>query len=214
MSFTFETSIELSCSAMPPLMFFCGLGRTFFLTIATCSTSTRPFPGNTRSTRPSLPLSRPAMTLTWSLRRMSYLLCIMIELFEPSFTKSRQALQQNFPSQNFGRERNDLQELFFAQFPSHGTKYARANRLPGFIDQHRRILIEADVGAVAAPRFLAHAHHYGLDHGALLCRSIWGSFLHRSGNYVAQSSPQAARSAQRQNHLQLACAGVIGDLQH
>ena len=54
----------LSCSAMPPLMFFCGLGRTFFFTIITCSTRTLLSSGITRSTRPCLPLSRPVITRT------------------------------------------------------------------------------------------------------------------------------------------------------
>src|SRR5581483_9714802 len=57
-SCTFETDIGLSCSAMPPWMLRCGFGRTCFLTIMTCSTRTFPSSGNTRSTRPSLPLSR------------------------------------------------------------------------------------------------------------------------------------------------------------
>ena len=51
-SITLLMEIALSCSAMPPLIFFCGLGRTFFFTIITCSTSTLPSSGMTRSTRP------------------------------------------------------------------------------------------------------------------------------------------------------------------
>src|SRR6202034_3054945 len=68
---TLEIAIRLSCSAMPPLMLRWGFGRTCFFTIITCSTRILASFGNTRSTRPSLPLSRPVITLTVSLRRIS-----------------------------------------------------------------------------------------------------------------------------------------------
>src|SRR3954447_24931810 len=74
---TFEMAIGDSCSAIPPLMLRCGFGRTFFFTIITCSTSTLLVPGKTRSTRPCLPLSRPVITFTVSLRLISTLVCIV-----------------------------------------------------------------------------------------------------------------------------------------
>src|SRR5215831_11695715 len=74
---TLEMEMGDSCSAIPPLMLRCGLGRTFFFTIITCSTSTLLVPENTRSTRPCLPLSRPVITFTVSLRLMSTLVCIV-----------------------------------------------------------------------------------------------------------------------------------------
>src|SRR6185369_13230778 len=74
-SCTFESAIRLSCSAIPPFTLRCGFGRTCFFTIITCSTRTFASPGNTRRTRPSLPLSRPVITFTVSLRRISTLLC-------------------------------------------------------------------------------------------------------------------------------------------
>src|SRR5450631_4281999 len=70
-SCTLEIAIRLSCSAMPPLTLRCGFGRTCFFTIITCSTSNLASFGNTRSTRPSLPLSRPVITFTVSFRRRS-----------------------------------------------------------------------------------------------------------------------------------------------
>src|SRR5262249_7402895 len=74
---TLEMEIGDSCSAIPPLMLRCGLGRTFFFTTITCSTNTLPSPGKTRSTRPCLPLSRPVITFTWSFFLMSTLVCIV-----------------------------------------------------------------------------------------------------------------------------------------
>src|SRR5260221_13802686 len=74
---TLEIEMDDSCSAIPPLMLRCGFGRTFFFTIITCSTRTLLVPGKTRSTRPCLPLSRPVITFTVSLRLMSTLICIV-----------------------------------------------------------------------------------------------------------------------------------------
>src|SRR5580693_4569914 len=67
-SMTLETLIGDSCSAMPPLVRCPCLLETVFLTTRTCSTSTVPLSGNTRSTRPVLPRSEPDSTLTVSLR--------------------------------------------------------------------------------------------------------------------------------------------------
>src|SRR6266704_3735211 len=74
---TLEMAMADSCSAIPPLILRCWLGRTFFFTIFTCSTRTLPVLGETRSTRPCLPASPPAITFTVSLRLMSTLLCII-----------------------------------------------------------------------------------------------------------------------------------------
>jgi hypothetical protein len=51
---------------MPPLTFFCGLGRVCRLIMLECSTVTVPFVGFTASTRPVFPRSRPVITLTVS----------------------------------------------------------------------------------------------------------------------------------------------------
>jgi hypothetical protein len=63
---TFDTAIGLSRSAIPPLTCLCGFGRVCRFTICTPSTSTRADFGSTSSTRPSLPLSFPAITFTVS----------------------------------------------------------------------------------------------------------------------------------------------------
>src|SRR5438105_8106269 len=77
-SITFEIALRLSCSAIPPLTLRCAFGRTCSFDNMTCSTSTFASLGNTRSTRPSLPLSRPVTTRTVSLRRISTLLCAVV----------------------------------------------------------------------------------------------------------------------------------------
>src|SRR5437868_8859170 len=112
------------------------------------------------------------------------------------------------------RKRNNLQELLLAQFAGNRTEDASSYRLTGFIDQHGRILVKANVGSIPAARFLAHPDNHRLHYGALFRRSIRRCFLHRSGDDVAQTRSQTAGSTQRKDHLQLARAGVIGDFQH
>src|SRR5580700_7610581 len=130
----------------------------------------------TRSTRPSLPLSRPLITRTWSLRRMSTTFCIsqtlqlsaisrQLSQFLSSFFSNREPLATVL--QNFRRQGNDLQKFLLAQFARHGTEHARPNRLAAFIDQHRGIRVEADICAVAPAMLFPSAHDHGLDHGAL-----------------------------------------------
>src|SRR4029079_12880964 len=60
-----------SRSTMPPLMLRCGFGFVCRLMMLTPSTITRPFAGNTLSTRPRLPLSRPVVTMTLSFFRIA-----------------------------------------------------------------------------------------------------------------------------------------------
>src|SRR5712691_2019182 len=65
---TFERWMNPSRSMMPPCRSFC-VGRWCFLIMLTCSTSTRPAAGTTRSTLPRLPRSLPPRTATISPRR-------------------------------------------------------------------------------------------------------------------------------------------------
>src|SRR5258707_1783134 len=179
---TLEIEMDDSCSAIPPLMLRCGFGRTFFFTIITCSTRTLPLPGKTRSTRPCLPLSRPVMIFTVSLRLMSTRICIFClqPSAAPSFLlrlKSRLAsfkslyscyLQPLSALQDLRRQRDNLQKLLLAQLAGHGTKAARSYRLTGFTDQHCGILVKADVGTIAPAILLALPDNNALNHHTLL----------------------------------------------
>src|SRR5271169_4652254 len=111
---------------MPPLMLRCGFGRTCFFTIITCSTSNLASFGNTRSTRPSLPLSRPVITFTVSFRRRSTrlfsVLTVLIKFLE-TLKLLKPALD------DFRRQRHNLQKLLLAQFARYWTKHARPHRL-------------------------------------------------------------------------------------
>src|SRR6202789_2488325 len=135
-SCTLESAMRLSCSAIPPLMLRCGLGRTCFFTIMTCSTRILLSFGNTRSTRPSLPLSRPVITLTVSLRRISTRLfsVLTIRISSSQFlalfpgTHYSELGTRNSALNHFRRQRNDLQELLLAQLAGHRTEHACAHR--------------------------------------------------------------------------------------
>src|ERR1035438_2862325 len=82
------------------------------------------------------------------------------------------------------------------------------------VDQNRRILIEADVGTVAAAMLFARAHDHGFHHRALLGGAVGRRLLHGSRNHVTQMGDRSGGTAQRQNHLQLARTGVVGDVEH
>src|SRR5215469_3993340 len=198
---------------MPPALLRCGLGFRCFLIVLTPSTRTRSLSESTRSTRPFLPLSLPARTITWSLRLIFAISSI------PSFWPRRSnnlaepesALEK---LNNFRCQRNDLQKFLLTQLAGNRTKHARANRLHRIVDHNRRVLVEADVCTVTTAILLARADNHRLDDLALLHRSIGRSFLHRRRDHVTEAGLLAESAAQRQDHLQLACAGVVGDIQH
>src|SRR6266478_5486309 len=189
-SCTFEIAIRLSCSAMPPWTLRCGLGRTCFFTIITCSTRILRSAGNTRSTRPSLPLSRPVMTFTVSFRRISTLTCAVLATF--AITRNllcpvtgRRCLQ------NLGRQRNDFQEFLFAQFARRHFRHQRRladdflqspalqlRQRSGLLEPHHvtdvrfvvlvvgiELLVGGDDATIKRMRLLAgHFHHDRLLH--------------------------------------------------
>src|SRR5512143_1290228 len=111
------------------------------------SISARSFSGITRRTLPVLPRSRPAMTITVSFFLM----------------RARMV-----SSEHLGRQRQDLHELLGAQLARHRSEDARADRLALVVDQHRRVAVERDVGAVGPPHFLGGADDDGLHDVALL----------------------------------------------
>src|ERR1700674_784260 len=115
---------------------------------------------------------------------------------------------------HFRRQRHNLQKFLLAQFARHRTKYSRAHRFSGFVDQHGRILIETDVSPIPPPMLFPRPHNDRLHHFALLHLAVRRSFLHACRDHVAKPGSQTGRAAERQDHLQLARAGVIGDLEH
>src|SRR5882757_1764465 len=147
---TFESAMRLSCSAIPPLTRG-GLAFTCLRTIMTCSTKSLLASGNTRRTRPCLPLSLPAMTLTVSLRRISiFLRSVIVSVFAIALPLLVQLLLVQFPLKNFRRQGYNFQELLIPQLARYGTENARPDRLAGVIDEYGSVAVEANVGAIAA----------------------------------------------------------------
>jgi hypothetical protein len=116
--------------------------------------------------------------------------------------------------QNFRSQRNNLQEFLFAQFTGDWPENARPYWLAGIVDEHRCILVEADVSAVAPAMLLASTYDYGFHHFSFLYLAIRRSLFYAGGDYIAESCIQSRGTAERQNHLQFPRAGVVGDLEH
>src|SRR5688572_24786010 len=120
----------------------------------TFSTMTRPLSRSTFRMRPDLPRSSPEITITWSFFR---------KLDLAGFTTSLRGMSDHLRS-----ERNDLHELPLAKLARHRTEDARSLGFLLVVDQHGRVLVEADVGAVLAADFLPRPDQDRLVHVALL----------------------------------------------
>src|SRR3954453_17731589 len=182
----------------------------------TCSTRIFPSFGKTRSTRPCLPLSRPVMTLTVSFLLMSTLCVSIFSRFSSAGLKPDSKIRPffgtaeavPFPLQNLWSQGNDLQKLFLAQLAGHGTEDARSDRLARLIDKHGGVLVEADVRPVPAAGLFRGAHEDALHYCAFFGGAIRRSFLHGSGENVAQVRRKSNAAAERQDDLQLASPRV------
>src|SRR5262245_55955773 len=157
------------------------------------STITRVLAGSTRSTRPRLPLSRPVRTTTLSFLRTD--------------AARRMVLQ------HLRRERDDLHEAPLAQLTRHRSEHTRADRLAFVVDDDGGIAIEADVAAVAPPKFLPRAHDHRFDHLALFDRCFRRRFFHRRRDDVADPRVAAGGPADGIDDGDLSRAGVVGDVE-
>src|SRR4051812_32151514 len=114
MSATFETSIGMTLSMMPP----CCIARVGFwwrLATLTPSTITLFFLGRTVMTSPSLPRNFPVRTRTRSPLRI-------------------------FMSDHLRCQRHDAHELLVTQLTTHRAEDAGSTRLLLIVDQHRSVL--------------------------------------------------------------------------
>src|SRR6266545_4745374 len=116
-------------------------------------------------------------------------------------------------SDHLRRERHDLHELLLAQLPAHRAEDARRAGLALVGDQHGRVLVEPDVGAVLAPRLLGRAHDDRPHHLALLDLAGGDGVLDRDDHDVAQPAVAALGPAEDADHERGARARVVRDLQ-
>src|SRR5947209_1630754 len=82
-------------------------------------------------------------------------------------------------------ERNDLHETLIAQLAGDGPEDACPDGFTHFVDEHRGIGVEADIGAILAAGFLPHAHHHTTHYLALLDRGIGRGLFHTGRDHIA-----------------------------
>src|SRR3954470_3714819 len=141
-------------------------------------------------TLPVLPRSLPEMTMTSSSRRI--------------FTAMLEHLR---------RERHDLHEVALAQLAGDRPEDARPARVVLGVDDHGRVLVEGDVGAVVAAEGLLRAHDDRGHDLALLDRPLRVGLLDRRRDDVADVRVAALVAALDADAEDLAGAGVVGDAQ-
>src|SRR5262249_17297511 len=117
-------------------------------------------------------------------------------------------------SEHLRRERDDLHEPLRAQLARDRPEDARADRLPGVVDQHRRVPVETDVGPVRPSVLLRRAHDHRLHHVALLHLGVRDRLLHGDDDDVAERGVFAPRAAEHLDAEHLPRAAVVGDVQH
>src|SRR6185437_16171811 len=115
-------------------------------------------------------------------------------------------------SEHLRRERYDLHEAFLAQLAGDGPEDARGPRLAGLVDDHDGVLVEADVAAVLAARFLDRAHDDGAGDIGLLHRAVRQSILHGHDHRVAQPGVAPLGAAQDADDERAFGARVVRDL--
>src|ERR1700722_1342808 len=115
---------------------------------------------------------------------------------------------------DLGCERDDLEKLLLPKFASDWAKDAGADRLVGVVDDDSGVLVEANIGAVAAAIFFARSDDHSLDDLALFHGAIGRGFFDGGCGDIAEACLFAETATKRKDHLQLARAGVVGHVKH
>src|SRR5438552_2371121 len=113
-------------------------------------------------------------------------------------------------SQHFRCERDDSHELLVAQLTADRAEDARAARLLLVVDQHRGVLVEADVAAVRPPLLLLGPDDDAFDDVALLYSRTRDGVLHRGDEDVADRRVPPLGAAQHLDAEHLLGAAVVG----
>src|SRR4051794_6314182 len=188
-----------------------------FFTMFTPFTVTRPFLRKTRMTSPRLPLSSPRTTITWSPRTTGIAIRSRLSACRFRLTARGRSVRRNLRiriSDDLWRQRHDLHVLPVAQLARDGAEDARRPRLALLVDDHDRVLVEADVAPVLSPRLLCRAHHHRAGDVGLLHRAIGQRVLHGDDHDVAETGVAPARAAQDADHQGALRARVVRDLHH
>src|SRR2546428_4038082 len=208
-SITFDAAIGAGIS-MIPLSAWGVVARLCFFTTFTPSTTTRNCLGYTCRTLPSRPRSSPRITrtrsplATWSLWRAG----------SRSLRRPRRLFLKTsgFISDHLRRERHDLHELLLTQLAPDRPEDAGRAGLALVGDEHRGVLVEADVGPVLALRLLGGPDDDGPRHLALLDLPGRDGVLDRDDDDVAQPTVAALGPPEHADHERATRARVVGDL--
>src|SRR5208283_2806619 len=96
-------------------------------------------------------------------------------------------------SQHLWGERDDAHELLVPQLPADRAEDTGAARLELLVDEHRGVLVEADVTAVGPALLLLRAHDDAADHVALFHRGPGDGVFDRGDEDVADAGVATAR---------------------
>src|SRR5439155_15369530 len=113
--------------------------------------------------------------------------------------------------QHLRRERDDLHEPFLTELPRHRPEDAGPPRVLLLVDQHDRVVVELDVGAVLPPTLLRGTHHDTLHDLTLLHRAARQRVLHRTHDDVAEARVSTARPTEDTDHQDLLGPRVVRD---
>src|SRR6478609_10707808 len=181
----------MAFSTMPPVVPLSGLGLVCFFTRLMPSTMT--FSSSFRSTtRPRLPLSLPASTMTSSPLRILFMAGSL---------------------QDFRGQGHDLHELLGAQFARDRSEDAGADGLQLVIEQHGGIAVELDEGAIATADALGGADHHGAVDLALLDAATGRGFLDGHLDDVANTGVTPLGATEHLDAQDGLRAGVVGDFE-
>src|SRR3712207_1005469 len=212
-SITFDAWIGAGISTMP-LCSSARRARRWRFTMFTPSIVTRPSLGKTRRMRPSFPLSSPRTTRT----RSPFVTCILTRcrfsscrLWARTRARSVRLCLSMRTSDHLGGERHDLHVLLLAELARHRPEDARRPGLALLRDDHHRVLVEADVAAVLAPRLLDRAHDDRPRDVGLLHRAVGQRVLDRDDHLVAEARVAALRAAEHADDERPLGARVVRD---
>src|SRR5262249_20379537 len=116
-------------------------------------------------------------------------------------------------SEHLRGKADDLHEVLLAKLAGNGSEDPRAARVARLIDDHGRVLVERDRGAVVPAERLLRPHDYRLHDLALLDGALGSCGLDGADDDVADARVATVMAALDPDAEDLAGAGVVGDSQ-
>src|SRR6478672_10299893 len=110
-------------------------------------------------------------------------------------------------------ERDDLHVVAVAQLARHGAEDARPARVPLVVDEHGRVLVEADVAAVGATELLGRTHDDRAHDITFLDCGIRDRLLDAGDDDVTNRGRRLLRAAQDADALNDPRSSVVSDLE-